>query len=73
MGNRGDGNPIDREVDAQVDQTKEAQAYVNAKTQKQDARDQVMLAGFSSDVLDLFKVEIPKTLKTFNGHKKLKA
>lgn len=68
-----DGCPVDREVDAQVDQTKEAQAYVNAKAQKQDAKDQVMLAGFSSDVLDLFKVEIPKTLKTFNGHKKLKA
>lgn len=78
--NRWDGTPFSREVDAKVKATKEARHLVEAEMKCQHLQDQVMLAGFPEQLVDLIEKELPKAtgqyakmLTNGNGHHQLGA
>lgn len=73
--NRWDHTPFAREVDAKVKATKEARHLVEAETKCQNLKDQVMLAGFPEQLVELIEKELPKATGSYaklltngNGH-----
>ncbi|MCK5316915.1 MAG: hypothetical protein KAJ55_03325 [Anaerolineales bacterium] len=77
---RWNDTPFAREVDAKVKATKEARHLVEAETKCQHLQDQVMLAGFPEQLVELIEKELPKAtgqyaklLTNGNGHHQLGA
>lgn len=79
-GNRWEDTPFAREVKARVNGTKEARHLVEAEAKCRQLEDQVMLAGFPEQLVDLIEKDLPKAtgryakmLTNGNGHHQLGA
>lgn len=77
---RWDDTPFAREVQAQVKASKEARHLVEAEAKCRQLKDQVMLAGFPEQLVDLIENQLPKAtgqyakmLTNGNGHHQLGA
>jgi len=78
--NRWADTPFAREVKASVKATKEARHLVEAEAKCRQLEDQVMLAGFPEQLVDLIEKELPKITAQYsklltngNGHHQLGA
>jgi len=76
-GDRWADTPFAREVKAKVKASKEARHLVEAETKCRQLKDQVMLAGFPEQLVELIEKELPKATGRFaklltngngNGH-----
>ena len=78
--NRWEDTPFAREVKAKVNASKEARHLVEAEAKCRQLEDQVMLAGFPEQLVDLIEKDLPKATGRYakmrtngNGHHQLGA